>query len=82
MIRYTVGIVADRTAHPLLMGLIILAVIFLLSGVALEFYFARELAAGFMLVYSVMAAALAGLGYAIILVVKLVQRIQRQYDLA
>ena len=82
MIRYAVGIVADRTAHPLLMGLLILAAIFLLGSVTLEFYFARELAAGFFLVYSVMAAALAGIGYAIILVVKLVQRIQRQYDLA
>ena len=82
MIRYTVGLVARHSAHPLLFGLLLLAAIFLAGGVALELFFARELAAGFFLVYGVMAAVLGGVGYGIVFAVRLGSRLQRQFDIA
>lgn len=80
MLRYTVRLLGEHTEHPLLMGLLVLAVLFAGAGLVLGQVFGRELAEGFMTVYAVMALALGGLGYGLVFLSRGLSAILREYE--
>lgn len=78
MIRKVVSLLAERFKHPVLMGLFVIAAIFLAAGIVAQFD-GRELVSGFLGVYAVLFAALGAIGYGALYAGKLVMIAERQY---
>lgn len=78
MIRTVVGQLARRFKHPLLMGLFLIAVVFLGSGAVAELA-DRPTAAGLCGVYAVLMATLGAIGYGIVFCGRLILYVERQY---
>lgn len=79
MIRYAVSFLTDHTDHPLLMGLFVIAAVFLAGGAVAGQVFDNNTIEGFMTVYAVMAAAMGALGYMMVFIAKFSSMILRQY---
>lgn len=80
MIRYAVSFLSEHTNHPLLMGLFVIAAVFLAGGAVAGLVFDNNTVEGFMTVYAVMAAAMGAFGYAMVFIAKFGSAILRQYQ--
>lgn len=78
MIQKTVEVVSRYSNHPVLVGLFVLGVLFLLSAVILTVGLGRQLGGGFMLVFAIIWFAMGVVGYAILFTVKFIREIQRR----
>lgn len=82
MIRYAVSFLSEHTDHPLLMGMFVLAAVFLIGGAVSGQVFGNEIIEGFLTVYAVMAAAMGAFGYALVFVARSLSKVLRQYELS
>jgi len=82
MFRLMVRSLTRYFDHPLLMGLLLLAAVFVLVAGVLQFAMEEPFAAAFMAVFATIWAFLGGFGYVALLFSKVVSRIQRQFRFA
>ena len=68
--KYVTSALSNRFDHPLLAATLILAGVFAGLGITVELLFDNGVAAGFFGVYAIITALLAGIGLAIIYLVK------------
>mgnify|MGYP000100224322 CR=1 FL=1 len=77
MLRRATNFVTERTAHPILAGLMGTAAVFAAIAVAIEQLLGPGIGSGFLMVYAIVAAFMSGLGYALLLASGIVSRVRR-----
>lgn len=80
MLAFAKHVVTNYSDHPLLFSLLLLAVLFAAAGVAVEQFTGNGVAAAFLAIYAMLSASIGGLGYAILIVARLVFRARSRLD--
>lgn len=76
MFEHTRQAIAERTDHPLLLSLLIIAALFVAFGFALEAA-GEGVAAAFFAIFALIFAALSVIGYAVTFTVRIILRSER-----
>lgn len=76
MFEHTISYITARTAHPFIASLFVLAAGFLVTGVVVEVVVGNGAAAGFLVIYALMAAVIGVVGYAALYTLKLASMIR------
>lgn len=79
MFEFVISVVTDRTDHPFLFGLFVIAGLFVVAGVLTEFAIGNGVAAGFMIIYAILATILGLAGYAVLYALRFSAVIQTRY---
>lgn len=82
MFEHLVSFVTSRTEHPFIAGLFVLAALFGVAGVLAETVVGNGTAAGFLVIYAMMAVALGVFGYAVLYLLRLVTIVRERMVLA
>lgn len=74
----TVSFITSRTNHPFIASLFVLAAVFAGTGILVETVVGNGAAAGFLVIYAMMATVIGVLGYAMLYTLKLASMIREQ----
>lgn len=78
MLERTVSFITSRTHHPFIASLFVLAAFFATVGILVETVVGNGTAAGFLVIYAMMATVIGVLGYAMLYTLKLASVIREQ----
>jgi len=81
MFKFTKSFLVERTSHPILVSLFLIAAVFTAAGFAVEETVGNGGASAFLVVYAIMAVFLSLTGYVMIALGKVVTRFRRQVGL-
>lgn len=78
MFEHTIGFITSRTQHPFIASLFGLAALFAVVGVLVEIFSGNGTAAGFLVIYAMMAAAIGAFGYVVLYILKFASMIRER----
>lgn len=78
MIEHAVSFITSRTDHPFVMSMFVLAAFFAIVGILVETVVGNGAAAGFLVIYAMMAAVIGVIGYAMLYTLKLASILREQ----
>lgn len=78
MFEFAKNIITSHSEHSLLFTTFLTAVLFAVSGVAVELFLGNGVAAAFLVIYAMLAGTLSALGYALVYAGKYLSRSRRR----
>lgn len=78
MFEHSVSFITSRTDHPFVASLFVLAAFFAVVGVLVESVVGNGAAAGFLVIYAMMAAVIGVFGYAVLYALKAASMIRER----
>lgn len=76
MFEHAVSFITSRTDHPFIASLFVLAALFAIAGILADTVVGNGAAAGFLVIYALMAAVIGVFGYTMLYTLKLASMIR------